>query len=57
MLRVAALEIGDPVLFIILMKSDTPPEHPGCFLSHLQSLSAALMDFEIETVPPQRMRP
>ena len=57
MLRVAALEIGDPVLFIILMKSDNPPEHPGCFLSHLQSLSPALMNFEIETMPSRRMRP
>ena len=57
MLRVAALEIGDPVLFIILMKPGNPPEHPGCFLSHLQSLSPALMNFEIETMLSRRMRP
>ena len=57
MLCVAALEIGDPVLFIILMKSDNPAEHPGCFLSHLESLSPALMNFEIETVLSRRMRP
>ena len=57
MLRVVALEIGDPVLFIILMKADNPPEHPACLLSHRQALSPALMNFEIETVPSRRMRP
>jgi hypothetical protein len=57
MLRVAALEIGDPVLFMILMKADNPPEHPACFLSHWQSLSPALVNVEIETVPSRTMRP
>jgi hypothetical protein len=45
------------VLFMILMKVDNPPEHAGCFVSHWQSLSPALVNVEIETVPSRTMRP